>query len=92
MFSYNFRKSSPCPKRLGQSFDELREWFDEQFESREIEPNSSLGEAITYATNRWKELTLFLRVPGAPIDNNACCWRASENVEKSVNCGLCAVI
>jgi transposase len=52
--------------------DELREWFDEQFESREIEPNSSLGEAITYATNRWKELTLFLRVPGAPIDNNAC--------------------
>jgi transposase len=52
--------------------DKLRKWFDEQFENKEIEPNSSLGEAITYATERWEELTLFLRVPGAPLDNNAC--------------------
>lgn len=52
--------------------DELLKWFDEQFDNKEIEPNSSLGEAITYATDRWEELTLFLRVPGAPIDNNAC--------------------
>ncbi len=56
-------------------FDGLQKWFDKQFENKEIEPNGSLGIAINYMTDHWKELTLFLRVPGAPIDNN-CCERA----------------
>ncbi len=50
----------------------LHEWLDRQFEEKTIEPNSSLGEAITYMRNHWKELTLFLRKPGAPLDNNVC--------------------
>jgi len=50
----------------------LERWMDEQFKQRKVEPNSSLGEAITYMQNRWTELTLFLREPGAPLDNNAC--------------------
>jgi transposase len=37
-----------------------------------IEPNSTLGAAILYMKKRWSELTLFLRVPGAPLDNNLC--------------------
>lgn len=52
--------------------DDLKEWFAQQFEAKEIEPNGSLGVAIKYMTDRWKELTLFLKVPGAPIDNNSC--------------------
>jgi hypothetical protein len=36
------------------------------------EPNSGLGKAITYMQRHWKALTLFLRQPGAPLDNNIC--------------------
>jgi transposase len=32
--------------------------------------NSGLGKAITYLLNHWTKLTLFLRQPGSPIDNN----------------------
>jgi transposase len=35
-----------------------------------VEPNSGLGEAIEYMQNHWEKLTLFLSVPGAPMDNN----------------------
>jgi transposase len=43
-----------------------------QFEERLVEPNSPLGEAITYLLKRWEPMTLFLREPGAPLDNNLC--------------------
>ena len=38
--------------------------------SKQGEPNSDLGGALCYMTQRWDKLTLFLRVPDAPIDNN----------------------
>jgi transposase len=37
-----------------------------------VEPNSALGGAILYLLKHWEKLTLFLRVPGAPLDNNIC--------------------
>jgi hypothetical protein len=37
-----------------------------------VEPNSGLGQAITYMLRHWEKLTLFLREPGAPLDNNIC--------------------
>ncbi len=52
--------------------DGLKKWFAEQFEARTIEPNSVLGDAIEYMTKHWDALTLFLRVPGAPLDNSLC--------------------
>ncbi len=57
-------KSAPVMKRLHQ-------WMAEQFDSKTIEPNSGLGKAIKYMQNHWNELTLFLRQPGAPLDNNS---------------------
>jgi len=48
----------------------LDEWMQRQFTERIIEPNSALGAAILYMQKRWSELTLFLRVEGAPLDNN----------------------
>jgi transposase len=48
----------------------LDEWMQRQFTARLIEPNSALGAAILYMQKRWSELTLFLRVEGAPLDNN----------------------
>ena len=51
--------------------DELEQWAREQFDQKKVEPNSGLGQAITYMLKRWEKLTLFLRIPGAPLDNNA---------------------
>jgi transposase len=48
----------------------LERWMQRQFTERLIEPNSALGAAILYMQKRWSELTLFLRVEGAPLDNN----------------------
>lgn len=50
----------------------LEEWLREQIDERKVEPNSGLGEAIGYMCKHWQELTLFLREPGAPLDNNLC--------------------
>ena len=48
---------------------QLEQWMKEQIEEKTVEPNSGLGEAIEYMQNHWYELTQFLRVPGAPLDN-----------------------
>jgi len=50
----------------------LKEWLQEQLEKRKVEPNGSMGKAIAYMLKHWEPLTLFLRVPGAPLDNNVC--------------------
>jgi hypothetical protein len=54
----------------GPLMEELHAWMTGQIEEKKVEPNSGLGEAITYSLKHWQKLTLFLRVPGAPIDNN----------------------
>ncbi len=56
----------------GPTMAELHAWLARQFDQRLVEPNSSLGACITYMLKHWEKLTLFLRVPGAPLDNNVC--------------------
>ncbi len=56
----------------GPLMEELEKWLRAQLEERKVEPNSGLGEAITYMLKHWSKLTLFLQVPGAPLDNNVC--------------------
>jgi len=56
----------------GPLMKEFRKWLNRQFDDRLVEPNSALGEAISYLLNHWEKLTLFLREPGAPLDNNIC--------------------
>jgi transposase len=51
---------------------ELHDWLTRQLDEKRVEPNSSLGGAITYMLKHWDRLTLFLRQPGAPLDNNVC--------------------
>lgn len=53
----------------GPVMETLRAWSNAQFEERKVEPNSGLGQAISYLLRHWEKL-LFLRVAGAPIDNN----------------------
>ena len=56
----------------GPKMNALRSWLDTQIQDKLVEPNSGLGKAITYMIKHWKELTQFLKVPGAPLDNNIC--------------------
>jgi transposase len=52
--------------------DDLLLWLQKQFDDKKVEPNSGLGKAIKYMIKHWEELTLFLRVEKAPLDNNIC--------------------
>ncbi len=56
----------------GPIMEELHAWLGRQFDQRRVEPNSALGGAISYLLKHWMKLTLFLRVAGAPLDNNIC--------------------
>ena len=62
---YHQQKSAPL-------MDDLKAWLSQQFDDKKVEPNSALGQAINYMLKHWKQLTLFLRVPKAPLDNNLC--------------------
>lgn len=55
----------------GPRMAELHTWLSAQIRERKVEPNSGLGRAIEYTLKHWEPLTLFLREPGAPLDNNA---------------------
>jgi hypothetical protein len=59
-------------RQSGPVLAELKEWIEEQFSAKKVEPSSSLGQALQYLRNHWPALTLFLRVAGAPLDNNIC--------------------
>ena len=56
----------------GPRMKELEDWMKAQLDEHRVEPNSGLGEAIQYMRKHWEKLTLFLRVPGAPLDNSIC--------------------
>jgi hypothetical protein len=56
----------------GPLMEKLKAWLIEQFDEKKVEPNSGLGKAISYMLKHWEPLTLFLRVPKAPLDNNLC--------------------
>jgi hypothetical protein len=59
-------------RESGPILDHLRKWMTALLQDKRIEPNSGLGQALTYLLKRWSKLTLFLRVPGAPLENNIC--------------------
>jgi len=59
-------------RESGPLMQTLHEWLKRQLADKLVEPNSGLGEAISYMLGHWKELTLFLSKPGAPLDNNIC--------------------
>jgi transposase len=61
--AYHQEKSGPVMK-------ELRQWIEAQFSDRQVEPNSNLGKALQYWLSHWEKLTVWLREPGTPLDNN----------------------
>ena len=61
--AYHQKHSAPL-------MDKLYEWMNDQFEEKTVEPNSSLGKAINYFIKHRPALSLFLNVPGAPLDKS----------------------
>lgn len=49
--------------------ERLRRWGIKKIYTQKIEPNEELGDAFKYYFKHYPELTLFLRLPGVPIDN-----------------------
>ena len=70
--------------------DKLHAWLEAQFDERLVEPNSGLGQAISYLLNHWQKLTLFLERPGVPLDNNIV-TAASGSDDVMPTPGLCRV-
>jgi hypothetical protein len=54
----------------GPVLETLRQELQEAVDQKKLEPNSALGGAVAYVLERWSTLTTFLKVPGAPLDNN----------------------
>ncbi len=52
--------------------EKLKNYLQRLLNEKKVEPNSGMGQAASYMLNHWEPLTLFLRVPGAPLDNNIC--------------------
>jgi len=59
-------------KKSTKLMDDLKVWLKTQLDEKNIEPNSALGGAISYMLKHYKAMTLFLREPKAPLDNNLC--------------------
>ena len=55
--------------------DQIYNKIDELYKNKLVEPNDDLGQALNYWLNHKKGLTIFLRIPGAKLDNN---WSEQE--------------
>jgi len=61
--AYHVKHSKPIMFALYEQIEDL-------LSSKDVEPNGELAKALRYFQNHWVELTRFLSVAGAPIDNN----------------------
>ena len=53
-------------QRSRSVMDSLHAWLETQLAERKTEPNSGLGQAISYLLRHWQPLTLFLRKASGP--------------------------
>ncbi len=50
--------------------EELHTYLSELIDNKRVEPNCPLGKSVNYMLKHWHQLTQFLRIDGAPLDNN----------------------
>ena len=77
-------------QHCGPVMEQLHGWLEAQLAGKRTEPNSGLGKAITYLLRHWRPLTTFLRIAGAPLDNNLC-TAARGSAKIMPTAGLCRV-
>ena len=69
--SFNPQERLEWHQRMsGPVMTKIKEYCQCLIDTKQAEPNSSLGKAIQYLNNQREGLTLFLRIPGVPISNN----------------------
>jgi transposase len=49
---------------------ELKQWLADLLTTHTVEGNDGMGQAIKYFLRHYPELTQFLKIPGAPLDNS----------------------
>jgi len=76
------------PEHSKPVMEKLHTWLPAQFQERTVEPNSGLGQAISYLLNHWQKLTLFLEKAGVPLDNNIV---TAANGSDDIGLNRCAV-
>ena len=54
----------------GPIMEQLEHWLKKQLNDNLVEPNCGLGSAIQYFLKHWEKFNQFLKIPGAPLDNN----------------------
>lgn len=54
----------------GPIMEKLKEWLEYKLDHNIVEPSSVVGKAYAYMLTHWNELTQFLQIKNAPIDNN----------------------
>lgn len=59
---------------------EIFDYATQKLENKEVEHNSTLGDAFKYMIKHWTGMTQFLRIAGAPLDNNI----AERALKKSI--------
>lgn len=47
--------------------NKLREWIEQQFKQKQVEPNSRLGQALRYVRKHWEGLTRLLTIANCPV-------------------------
>jgi hypothetical protein len=57
-------------KQSAPLMEEIHARMSAELTEKRIEPSCDLGQAFNYFLKRWEKFTLFLRKPGAPLDNN----------------------
>jgi hypothetical protein len=69
--------------KSGPVLKELREWIEAQFAEHQVEPNSSLGQALRYVLKHWAGLTRLSMPTTAPSRISPTVrWPASRWVER----------
>jgi hypothetical protein len=61
---------------------DLKTWFEEQLDNNKVEPNSGLGEAISYMLKHWKERVFPVSVLNSAAGNML---SHPENIRKDGN-------
>jgi transposase len=51
---------------------DLKDYINNQLESKRVEPNDSLGKAMRYMLKHWHQLSQFIRIAGAPTNRPPC--------------------
>lgn len=78
LYDKHAKEKTLCPQKAlewhqrmsGPVMAKIKEYCQGLIDTKQAEPNSSLGKAIQYLNNHWEGFTLFLRIPGVPFSNN----------------------